>query len=129
MGKRTDLADLARARGRHPVEAYAMVGDGLRHAARRLGRDQHDGDGRHLHARELVEGVLDVAAERWGLMALAVLRSWNLNSGEDVGEITYHLIECGVFGRQPSDSPDDFAGLPPFASALRERTERLLAEG
>ncbi|MFW5698248.1 MAG: Minf_1886 family protein [Planctomycetota bacterium] len=121
MSKFTDLAALARQHGQYPVEAYSFVGEGLRHAARTLGKETATGDERHLAAIELVDGVLDLAAERFGLLAREVLRSWGLTRSEDIGAITYHLIECGVFGRQSSDSRSDFDNGPAFAHALEQR--------
>lgn len=120
MGSLPDLSAIARKHGRFPVEAYAFVGEGLRHAAKRLGREDASGAGRHLTAKELVEGVLDLAASQFGMLARLVLRSWNLRRSEDIGAVTFHLIECGIFGKQPSDRLEDFEDGPGFATTLHE---------
>jgi len=131
MGETADVEDLAERYGQYPPEAYVFVGEGLRHAAKRLGRDQAGGVARHLVAQELVEGVLELAASRYGLLGRQVLRGWNLRRSEDIGRVTFHLIEQGVFGKQPSDSEDDFATGPDFAEVIegrvRSRLERTLS--
>lgn len=37
-----DIEELARQDGRFAVDAFAFVGEGLRHAAKRSGKDQAD---------------------------------------------------------------------------------------
>ncbi|MHC5068464.1 MAG: Minf_1886 family protein [Planctomycetota bacterium] len=104
-----DVLAIAARYGSHPAEAYLLVCDGLRQAS----ADER----RHLHASELVDGVLTVAAERYGLLAWQVLRSWNLSRSEDIGTVTYQLIDEGVFGQRPDDHIEDFA----TGQALRPR--------
>ena len=122
-----DLVDLARASGGYDPSAFLFIGEGLRHAARRSGKDAATSDeARHLSAGELVEGVLDLATDRFGLMADMVLRSWGLIRSEDVGRVTFLLIEHGIFSKQPNDRLDDFAGGPDFSAAIRARFQRRL---
>jgi uncharacterized repeat protein (TIGR04138 family) len=117
----TDLVALARRHGTYDVEAYAFVGEGLRHASKHLGRDAAEGSDRHLDAPELVDGVLDLATARFGLLARQVLRSWGLRRSEDVGAITFHLIDDGIFGKRAEDSLDDFSDGVDFDTALLEK--------
>jgi uncharacterized repeat protein (TIGR04138 family) len=126
MSGPVDLVDLARASGGYDASAFLFIGEGLRHAARRSGKDTASDDARHLSAAELVEGVLDLAADRFGLMADLVLRSWGLTRSEDIGRVTFLLIEHGIFSKQPTDRLDDFAGGPEFSAALRVRFQRRL---
>ncbi|HEX3132269.1 MAG TPA: Minf_1886 family protein, partial [Planctomycetota bacterium] len=79
-----------------------------------------------LVAQELVEGMLDLATIRFGLMAELVLREWGLKSAEDVGRITFALIDVGVFSKQPSDRLEDFAGGPDFGGVLTKRSRQRL---
>ena len=114
-----ELVALAKSYGRYEVEAYAFVGEGLRYAAKHFAKVDVEGDQRHLTAVELVEGVLRLAAERFGLMAEIVFHRWGIARSEDIGVITFHLIECGIFGKQPSDSLDDFNNGVDFGDTLR----------
>lgn len=129
MAQEIDLVAIAaEAGGRYAPEAYAFVGEGLRHAAQRLGREGKTGDDRHLRADELVQGVLELAAQRYGLLGRLLLRSWGLHRSEDIGAITFQLIEHGVFGKQPSDSQSDFADGPAFGHEI-ERLVRVRLAG
>lgn len=128
MSEPIDLVQIASSDERYAVEAYAFVGEGLRYASQRLGRDGSTGPDRHLDASELVSGVVALAAERWGLLGLQVLRGWGLRSSEDIGAITFQLIDHGVFGKQPSDRLEDFDGGPAFVSVLESAVRERLAQ-
>lgn len=121
-----DLHELAALHGRYDVEAFCFVSQGLRHAAKLHRSARKAGGSRHLNAGELVDGIIDLAAERFGLLADLVLRGWGVRSSEDVGTITFALIESNVFSKQPSDRIEDFYGGPDFAEVLAERVHRRL---
>lgn len=121
-----DIQALAKAVGGYAPEAFAFVGESLRHAARLFGKESGDKENRHLKASELVEGVLDLATTRFGLMAELVLREWGLKSAEDVGRITFALIDAGVFSKQPTDRVEDFATGPDFGDTLTQRSRQRL---
>ncbi|MEN8373902.1 MAG: Minf_1886 family protein [Gemmatimonadota bacterium] len=69
---------------------------------------------RHISGRELTEGVRDLAIERFGPMARTVLEHWGISRTEDVGEIVFALVECGILIKQDEDSLDDFYGVYDF---------------
>jgi uncharacterized repeat protein (TIGR04138 family) len=126
MKKVPDLADLARRDGRFHAEAFAFVSQSLRHAAKLHRKDRASGADRHLSAHQLVEGALDLAVERYGLLAELVLRAWGVKASEDLGEITFALIDHGVFTKQPSDRIEDFYAGPEFADIIVSRvTDRI----
>lgn len=121
-----DLHELASRTGKYDVEAFCFVSQGLRHAAKLFGKERSSGEERHLTALQLVDGTLDLAADRYGLLAELVLRRWGVRASEDIGAITFALIENHVFTKQPSDRLEDFYAGPEFADALRQRVvERL----
>jgi len=122
-----DLERLAKEYGKYAVDAYVFVQEGLRHAAEHAGKIKDTGKPQHLTALELVDGVLRLAADRYGLLAINVLRNWGLYRSEDVGAVTFQLIDCGIFGKRPSDRLEDFAHGPAFADRLEELTRVRLA--
>ena len=126
MSGMPDIEALAKAAGGYAPEAIAFVGESLRHAARLFGKENGEKENRHLTAPELVEGMLDLATTRFGLMAELVLREWGLKSAEDVGRITFALIEFGVFSKQPTDHIEDFSGGPDFGGVLTRRSRQRL---
>src|SRR5882672_11502912 len=114
MGKKANLHQLVLRDGRFNVEAFTFVGASLKHAAKLFGKEQADGAERHLSAQQLVEGALDLAVERYGLLAELVLRSWGVRDSEDVGAITFALIDHGIFSKHPGDRIEDFYAGPEF---------------
>jgi uncharacterized repeat protein (TIGR04138 family) len=130
MPRVPDVQRLARQDGRYHPEAFHLVAAGLRQALVLTGKVGRDGDDRHLTAQELLQGVVDLAAERYGLLADLVCARWNVRSAQDVGNITFVLVEHGIFTKQPDDRLEDFAAAGDLTRVLRARAqERLIARG
>ena len=108
MAKTTDLADLARADGRYEPEAFRLVAAGLQRAAERTGKAEAKDGERHLTAAELVDGIIDLAAERWSYLAGPVMRRFGLRRSRDLGEITFVMITHQVFSKRDEDRIEDF---------------------
>jgi uncharacterized repeat protein (TIGR04138 family) len=126
MSDAVDLAGIAQRHGRYPLEAYAVVAEGLRFAMESSGKAQAKGDDRHLTAQELVQGVLGLTTARYGMLATRILARWNLHSSSDIGAVTYHLIEEGVLGKNQRDDRTDFDHGPAFAVEIETRNRSLL---
>jgi len=129
MAKVVKLQDIADEHGSYAVEAYAFVAEGLRRSGELTGKEEREGEERHLTATELVAGVLHLAEERYGLLAGKVLAGWGVLSSDDVGAITYHLIDAGLLGAHPRDRREDFAHGPIFTTAVKELVRRRLEVG
>ena len=69
---------------------------------------------RHVSGEELACGVRDLALDRYGLMARTVLAHWGIDSTEDLGEIVFAMVECGVLTKREEDCMEDFHGLFDF---------------
>jgi uncharacterized repeat protein (TIGR04138 family) len=121
-----DIQTIARLDGRFDAQAFGFVGEGLRHAAKLFGKDGPECAERHLSADQLITGVIDLATERFGMMADLVLGSWGVRCSEDVGSITFLFIEHGIFSKQPGDRLEDFAAGPAFVPALIAGAKRRL---
>ncbi len=126
MAKAPDLEHLARVSGRFRAEAFDLVGQGLRRAAELHGKQRALGAERHLRAAQLIDGVIEVAAERYGLLAELVLRAWGISDADDLGEITFILIAHDVFSKQPDDRLEDFNGQPPLSAGITASVRRRL---
>jgi uncharacterized repeat protein (TIGR04138 family) len=114
-----DIARIARDDGRFAPEALAFLAESFRRAT-----DLAGGPRRHLTAAELTRGVVDLAAERWGLLADLVLMSWGIRSPAEIGAVTWLLIEHGIFSRQDDDRPEDFRDLGELLPLVRERVAK-----
>lgn len=100
---------------RYKAEAYAFVCEGVEYTCHKLG------ERRDISGRELVDGLCDLALERFGFLAPRVLKHWGVVATEDFGEIVFTLVEHGLLGKSARDSKADFAGVLDLQKALRER--------
>lgn len=109
---RESIVELARQDPRFPVDAYLLVFEGLEVALGKLATR------RHVSPTELIAGVRRCAVERWGLLAGPVLDSWNLRSGQDLGEVVFNLVERGLLVASDEDTRTEFASAPPLCDGL-----------
>ena len=105
--------------GRYPPEAFAFLHEGLNHAVQEVYRGQAGAEGQHhVSGQELCRGLRDLAIERWGLMAQAVLTKWNIRRTIDFGNMVYLLIEHHYMRKTDDDSIDDFRDVYDFQKAF-----------
>ena len=97
--------------------AYYFLKDALDFTVRRA-MENNDGQHRHVAASELLIGFRDLAIQEFGPMAGTMMSEWGIQSCRDIGTMVFQLIEEGVFGKQDSDTPDDFAELFPLIETL-----------
>lgn len=121
MARLKDLMQVARADGRYAPEGYQFIAESLARAADLSGKRELVGAARHLTAGELVAGVIDLAAERWSLLGDLVLTQWGIRTADDIGTITFTLIEHGIFSKEPTDRLEDFHGVCEIGTSLALR--------
>ena len=73
---------------------------------------------RHISGEELANGARELALRLYGPMARTVLGHWGIHSTEDLGEIVFGMVECGVLIRRDEDCREDFRGLFDFEEAF-----------
>lgn len=66
---------------------------------------------RQITASELADGVLELAAERFGVLGDTVLECWGLHTSEDIGYIVHALVARGLVSLSKEDRIDDFEDL------------------
>ncbi len=74
--------------------------------------------GSHVSGREIAEAFRLCALREFGAAALSTLRSWGIGTTDDIGTIIFLMVEAGVVGVRPEDSPEDFHSVYEFASAF-----------
>ena len=111
------VAAVAQRDPRYDVGAYYFLKEALDFTVKRV-MESNDGEQRHVSASELLIGFRDLALQEFGPMASTMTSEWGLNSCTDIGEMVFLLIEEGVFGKQDSDTREDFAELFPLQEAL-----------
>lgn len=92
---------------RYTPEAYAFLCEALNHTVKMLERENDDN--RHVNGRELLAGFRDLAVLEFGPMASFVMADWGIACSEDVGNMVYNLIGVGYFGKNETDTVEDFS--------------------
>ena len=101
---------------RFDSSAFMFLKDALDYTLKRT-RDE-TGEERHVSGEELLLGFRDYALEEFGPMSGTLLTEWGVHSCSDIGEMVFHLIEEGMFGRQDSDTKEDFSDIFDFEDAF-----------
>jgi uncharacterized repeat protein (TIGR04138 family) len=73
---------------------------------------------RHVSGEELAQGVRDLALRQYGPLARTVLAHWGIHSTEDVGEVVFAMVDCGLLTRREEDRQEDFRDLFDFEEAF-----------
>ena len=102
---------------RYDPLAYLFLKEALDFTLKRAA-DGNDGESRHVSGVELCEGFRDLAIQEFGPMASTLMTEWGLRESKDIGEMVFHLIEEQMFGRQDSDTREDFIGAFDFEDAF-----------
>jgi uncharacterized repeat protein (TIGR04138 family) len=102
---------------RFDPHAYFFLKDALDFTLKRIA-DGNGGQHRHVSGPELLAGYRDCALEHFGPMASTLMNEWGIRKCQDVGDMVFHLIAEQVFGKQDSDSPEDFSEIFDFQESL-----------
>ncbi len=100
--------ELCRQDRRYAYEAYEFVCAAVTFTQQKLQRHHDQSAERHISGRELLEGLVDLAVEQFGLLASLILKRWGVHTTADVGQIVYQLIDLGILSRSERDRPEDF---------------------
>ena len=102
---------------RFDIGAYFFLKEALDFTVKRV-MESNDGEHRHVSASELLIGFRDLSIREFGPMASTMMSEWGVHSCSDIGQMVFLLIEEGVFGKQDSDTLEDFAELFPLHETL-----------
>lgn len=115
---RDSISSILARDSRYDGQAYFFLKDALDYTLKKM-LEAQGGIVRHVSGYELLEGFRDYALEQYGPMASTLIWEWGIREDRDVGNMVFHLIEEKVFGRQESDSIDDFSGVLDLQASLR----------
>lgn len=96
------LREIALQDGRYNIYSYFFLFEALRFAQVKYQRKKH------VSGKELLDGIKDLALERFGPMSKNVLEHWGVSTTDDFGEIVFLLVKAGLLSRTDSDSIEDF---------------------
>jgi len=86
-------------------------------------------DKRHVAGPELCRGLAELARIKWGYMAPAVLRSWNVMVTRDFGEMVFALVRADVLQKRPEDVLEDFDDIYEFEAEFDRSYQIPVAAG
>ena len=102
---------------RYQRDAYVFLRDALDYTTKQQKKTK-GASVRHVAGPELLEGVRQYALKQYGPMVMTVFNYWGLKQCFDFGEMVYHLIRLGTFGKTDTDSIEDFRGNFTFQEAF-----------
>ena len=107
MQHKQTIHEVLQRDARYPAPAYAFLCDALPHTVEMLARaDEKD---EHVTGQQLLAGFRDFALKEFGPMALFTLHEWGIHRSEDVGNMVYNFIAVKYFGKNETDSLNDFS--------------------
>ncbi|MDP0492620.1 MAG: hypothetical protein Q7Q71_16355 [Verrucomicrobiota bacterium JB023] len=102
---------------RFEPDSYHFLKEALDFTMNRV-KESNGGEMRHVSGPELLIGFRDFALDQFRAMAATILREWGIQRCTHVGEMVFQLINEQVFGKQDSDSLEDFADIYTFEEAF-----------
>lgn len=115
----TAIVSIMQGEPRFQPGAYFLVRDALDFTVDRLAKES-SGEKRHVTGKELLLGFRDYTVKEYGPMSATLLEDWGIEKCRNIGEIVFLFIESGVFGKQDSDTLDDFDEIYTFEEAFVE---------
>jgi len=113
----TALENILARDTRYEAEAYVFLKEALDYT---VSNDYAEKliNSKHVSAKELLMGFREFALKQYGPMAATLFDEWGISSCDDIGNMVFLLIEEGMFGKQDSDSPEDFKPYYSFHDAF-----------
>ncbi len=99
---------------RYGDEAYYFLMEALAFTKKKLKRK------RHVNGEELLEGVKDYLMDRYGPLAINVLKHWGITSTDDIGNIVTNLVQNKVLNQSDEDDIKSFVGAYNFDDVFRQ---------
>ncbi len=113
------LDELLEHDSRYDREAYLFLKEALEFTVKQK-RKTRTNEVSHVTPAELIDGVRLYALREFGPMVPTVLDYWGVKTCGDVGEMVFNLIHAGVFGKNDTDSIEDFQNGFDFHAAFVE---------
>ena len=115
------MEEVIRRDGRYSPEAYRFLQEGLARATEATyGEEEPSRGQRHVTGQQICCALRDLAIEKWGMLAKAVLGRWNIHATIDFGNMVYLLIEHKFMKKSEFDSIEDFRDVYDLDEALED---------
>jgi uncharacterized repeat protein (TIGR04138 family) len=109
---------------RYPREAYEFICEALHicieFSRHRPAQESGKQTGDHASGQELLEFIRELALQKFGKQAKAILGGWKVFRTEDFGEIVFDMVDARLLMKRPEDSKEDFQNGYSFDEAFPE---------
>ena len=78
------------------------------------------GERRHVSGETLLDGIKQLARDRYGVMATDVFNEWGVHSTLDFGRVVFHLVDADLLSKRDEDSLSDFIDKFDFKQAFEK---------
>lgn len=102
------LQNIIKKDPRYAVDAYVFVIEALHYTRQKMKIEGH------VTGRQLLDGIRDLAIERYGAMSKMVFEHWGITKTIDFGNIVINMVNKGILSKTPEDSIDDFVDVYDF---------------
>jgi uncharacterized repeat protein (TIGR04138 family) len=121
----TAMSQSAAPRLKYHADAYRFVSEALHYTQHKLRRPTSprdvDDERGHISGPELLDGIRELALERYGPLARSLFLHWGIKATDDFGRIVFELIELGEMRKTDRDQLSDFFGVYSFDEAFDEK--------
>lgn len=93
---------------RYALDAYIFVLEGLQYTRQQLRTPGH------VTGQQLLQGIKDLALERYGAMAKMVFNHWGIRETIDFGNIVINMVNEKILSKTPDDKLNDFKDVYDF---------------
>ncbi len=107
---------------RYPKDAYEFVRQALDFTIKKLKKNAPNKE-QHITGKELLDGMREYALQQFGPLSYTVLKYWNLQKTEDVGDIVFNMVKMQVLKKTERDSHEDFKDGYNFEEVFRRPFE------
>jgi len=102
------LKNIIKADPRYAADAYIFVIEALHYTQQKMRIEGH------VTGRQLLEGIRDLAIERYGAMSKMVFEHWGIAKTIDFGNIVINLVNGSLLNKTSEDSIEDFVDVYDF---------------
>jgi uncharacterized repeat protein (TIGR04138 family) len=96
------LYDITQKDTRYALEAYLFVLEALQYTRTKFNKEKH------VSGQELLDGLKDLALDRFGAMAIAVFEHWGIRQTIDFGHIVFNMVNNKILHKTDEDNLEDF---------------------
>jgi uncharacterized repeat protein (TIGR04138 family) len=108
MSNLRELHKIVRSDQRYAIDAYIFVLEALHYTRTKTGARGH------VTGQQLLEGIKNLALERYGAMAKMVFEHWGIFKTIDFGNIVINMVNEKLLSKTPDDKIEDFKDIYDF---------------